>query len=53
MKVEADIPDPTSMVSTTRTYNDSRNLARTGLGYDGVVRITNGSFYGKRLGIPP
>lgn len=34
------------MVSTTRPYNDSRNLARTGLGYDGVVRITNGSFYG-------
>ncbi len=34
------------MVATTRAYNDERNLARTGQGYDGVVRITVPGFFG-------
>jgi len=34
------------MVSTTRAYSDSRTEARQGMGYDGVVYISNGSRYG-------
>ncbi len=34
------------MVSTVTSYTDSRNRAEVGTGYDGVVRISVGSYYG-------
>lgn len=34
------------MVSTVTAYTDLRNRATTGTGYDGVVRISSGGFYG-------
>jgi hypothetical protein len=34
------------MVSTVTSYTDLRNRATTGTGYDGVVRITVGDYYG-------
>lgn len=34
------------MVATVTSYTDARYRASTGLGYDGVVRISNGSGYG-------
>jgi secreted trypsin-like serine protease len=34
------------MVSTVTAYTDLRNRATTGTGYDGVVRVSSGGFYG-------
>ncbi len=34
------------MVSTVTSYTDLRNRAATGTGYDGVVRVSAGGFYG-------
>lgn len=34
------------MVTTVTDYTDSRNRAATGQGYDGVVRVSTGSYYG-------
>lgn len=34
------------MVSTVTPYTDSRNRAYPGMGYDGVVRISAGDYYG-------
>ena len=34
------------MVTTVTAYTDSRNRALPGEGYDGVVRVSTGSFYG-------
>lgn len=34
------------MVSTVTPYTDARNRANTGEGFDGVVRVVVGSFYG-------
>ena len=34
------------MVTTVTSYTDARNRALIGSGYDGVVRVVAGSFYG-------
>ena len=34
------------MVSTVTAYTDLRNRATTGSGYDGVVRVSSGGYYG-------
>ena len=34
------------MVSTVTAYTDLRNRATTGTGYDGVVRVSSGGYYG-------
>jgi len=34
------------MVTTATSYTDSRNRAYPGEGYDGVVRVSNGNYYG-------
>jgi len=34
------------MVTTATSYTDSRNRAYPGEGYDGVVRVSSGNYYG-------
>ena len=34
------------MVTTVTSYTDSRNRANPGEGYDGVVRISSGGYFG-------